>query len=76
VIPISSWAGQCAGKLTAAAHNVTKRSIIALNETNNMENGGHGIRSTAILPGEVATDFEIPPQASVGHGCRAHAPSR
>lgn len=57
IILISSWAGRYAGRLTGAAYNVTKRAVIALNETINLEEGAHGIRATAILPGEVATDI-------------------
>ncbi|MDK3075949.1 SDR family NAD(P)-dependent oxidoreductase, partial [Sedimentitalea sp. JM2-8] len=57
IILISSWAGRYAGKLTGAAYNATKRAVIALNETINAEEGGNGIRSTVIMPGEVATDI-------------------
>lgn len=57
IILISSWAGRYAGKLTGAAYNATKRAVIALNETINAEEGAHGIRSTVIMPGEVATDI-------------------
>ncbi|MFT7593179.1 MAG: NADP-dependent 3-hydroxy acid dehydrogenase YdfG [Paracoccaceae bacterium] len=56
-ILISSWAGRYAGRLTGAAYNVTKRAVIALNESINGEEGAHGIRSTVIMPGEVATDI-------------------
>lgn len=57
VILVSSWAGRYATRLTGAAYNATKRAVIALNETINDEEGGNGIRSTVIMPGEVATDI-------------------
>lgn len=57
LILISSWAGRYVGRLTGAAYNATKRAVIALSESVNAEDGGHGIRSTVIMPGEVATDI-------------------
>lgn len=57
LILISSWAGRYATRLTGAAYNATKRAVIALNESINDEEGGNGIRSTVIMPGEVATDI-------------------
>lgn len=57
IILISSWAGRYNGRLTGAAYGATKRAVIALNETINDEGGAHGIRSTVIMPGEVATDI-------------------
>ncbi len=57
LILISSWAGRYAGRLTGAAYNATKRAVIALNESINDEGGAHGIRSTVIMPGEVATEI-------------------
>ena len=55
LILISSWAGRYATRLTGAAYNATKRGVIALSESINDEEGAHGIRSTVIMPGEVAT---------------------
>lgn len=57
LILISSWAGRHATRLTGAAYNATKRAVIALSELINDEEGAHGIRSTVIMPGEVATDI-------------------
>ena len=57
LILISSWAGRYATRLTGAAYNASKRAVIALNESINDEEGGNGIRSTVIMPGEVATDI-------------------
>src|SRR5579862_2724660 len=55
IINISSWAGRYASALTGPAYNATKRAVIALSESINMEECAHGIRATSILPGEVAT---------------------
>lgn len=57
IILISSWAGRYATRLTGAGYNATKRAVLALSETINDEEGGNGIRSTVIMPGEVATDI-------------------
>ena len=55
IINISSWAGRYASSLTGPAYNATKRAVIAVSESINMEECAHGIRATSILPGEVAT---------------------
>ncbi|MGH8737667.1 MAG: SDR family oxidoreductase [Burkholderiales bacterium] len=55
IINISSWAGRYASTLTGPAYNATKRAVIALSESINMEECASGIRATSILPGEVAT---------------------
>jgi len=55
IINISSWAGRYASSLTGPAYNATKRAVIAITESINMEECMHGIRATSILPGEVAT---------------------
>lgn len=55
LVLISSWAGRYATRLTGAAYNATKRAVIALSESINDEEGANGIRSTVIMPGEVAT---------------------
>jgi NAD(P)-dependent dehydrogenase (short-subunit alcohol dehydrogenase family) len=55
IINISSWAGRYASALTGPAYNATKRAVIALTETINIEECANGIRATSILPGEVAT---------------------
>ena len=67
IINISSWAGRYASKLTGPAYNATKRAVIALSESINMEECVNGIRATSILPGEVATPImrkrPVPPSA-------------
>jgi NADP-dependent 3-hydroxy acid dehydrogenase YdfG len=67
IINISSWAGRYASVLTGPAYNATKRAVIAVSESINMEECMHGIRATSILPGEVATPIlekrPVPPTA-------------
>jgi NADP-dependent 3-hydroxy acid dehydrogenase YdfG len=55
IINISSWAGRYASTLTGPGYNATKRAVVALTESINMEECANGIRATSILPGEVAT---------------------
>ncbi|MSQ65971.1 MAG: SDR family oxidoreductase [Limnohabitans sp.] len=55
IVNVSSWTGLYASKLTGPAYNATKRAVLALSESINMEECGHGIRATSLLPGEVAT---------------------
>ena len=55
IINIASWAGRYASTLTGPAYNTTKRAVIALTESINLEECAHGIRATSILPGEAAT---------------------
>ena len=54
---VSSWAGKYAERLTGAAYNASKHAVVALSESINTEEGVNGIRSTVIMPGEVATDI-------------------
>ncbi|MCX7141170.1 MAG: SDR family oxidoreductase [Proteobacteria bacterium] len=55
VINVSSWAGRYPSMLTGPAYNATKRAVIALTESINIEECVNGIRATSVLPGEVAT---------------------
>ena len=55
IINIASWAGRYASALTGPAYNATKRAVIALSESINLEECTNGIRATSILPGEAAT---------------------
>ena len=55
IVNVSSWAGLYPSKLTGPAYNATKRAVIAVSETINIEECIHGIRATSLLPGEVAT---------------------
>jgi len=67
VINIASWAGRYASTLTGPGYNATKRAVIALTESINMEECANGIRATSVLPGEVATPIlekrPVPPSA-------------
>jgi NADP-dependent 3-hydroxy acid dehydrogenase YdfG len=67
IINVSSWAGLYASKLTGPAYNATKRAVLALTESINMEECTRGIRATSLLPGEVATPIldkrPVPPSA-------------
>ena len=67
IINISSWAGRYASVLTGPAYNATKRAVIAVSESINMEECANGIRATSILPGEAATPImekrPVPPSA-------------
>ena len=67
IINISSWAGRYASALTGPAYNATKRAVIAVTESINMDECANGIRATTILPGEVATPImgkrPVPPSA-------------
>jgi NAD(P)-dependent dehydrogenase (short-subunit alcohol dehydrogenase family) len=66
-VNISSWAGRYPSRLTGPAYNATKRGLIALTESINIEECANGIRATSILPGEVATPIldkrPVPPSA-------------
>jgi NADP-dependent 3-hydroxy acid dehydrogenase YdfG len=55
IINIASWAGRYASPLTGPGYNATKRAVIALTESINLEECTNGIRATSILPGEAAT---------------------
>lgn len=55
IIQISSWAGRYVSKLTGPAYAAAKHGLVALSESLNQEECGHGIRSCCICPGEVAT---------------------
>jgi NAD(P)-dependent dehydrogenase (short-subunit alcohol dehydrogenase family) len=67
VINVSSWAGRYASTLTGPGYNATKRAVIALTESINLEECIHGIRATSVLPGEAATPIlekrPVPPSA-------------
>lgn len=67
IINISSWAGRHASVLTGPAYNATKRAVIAVTESINIEECSNGIRACSILPGEVATPImekrPVPPSA-------------
>jgi NADP-dependent 3-hydroxy acid dehydrogenase YdfG len=55
LIHTASWAGRFVSKLAGAAYSVAKHGVVAMSESINREEFGHGIRSCCICPGEVAT---------------------
>ncbi len=55
IINISSWAGKHVSIVTGPAYNAAKHAMNAMNESLNMEACMHGVRATAVCPGEVAT---------------------
>jgi NAD(P)-dependent dehydrogenase (short-subunit alcohol dehydrogenase family) len=69
IINVSSWAGRYPSALTGPGYNATKRAVLALTEQINIEECAHGIRATALLPGEAATPIlekrPVPPPPEV-----------
>jgi NADP-dependent 3-hydroxy acid dehydrogenase YdfG len=57
VINIASWAGVYVSRLTGPAYGASKRAMIAMTESLNLEECANGIRACVISPGEVATDI-------------------
>ena len=55
IINISSWAGKHVSIVTGPAYTAAKHAMNAMNESINMEAGLHGVRATAVCPGEVST---------------------
>jgi len=55
VINISSWVAKYTSAMAGAAYNASKRAVISLTETLNMEECANGVRACAICPAEVAT---------------------
>jgi NAD(P)-dependent dehydrogenase (short-subunit alcohol dehydrogenase family) len=55
IINFASWAGRHAAYFPGVAYTASKRAVLALTESINIEEGLHGIRATAIVPEEVAT---------------------
>ena len=68
IINVASWFGRFPNELGGPGYNSTKRAVIALTETINIEEAANGIRATTILPGEVATPIlekrPVPPPQS------------
>ena len=55
IVNISSWAGKHVGAITGPAYSAAKFGVNAMTESLNMEECIHGIRATAVCPGEVST---------------------
>lgn len=55
IVNVSSIAGRRVSTLTGPAYSAAKFALNAMTESLNVEEGLHGIRATAVCPGEVAT---------------------
>jgi NAD(P)-dependent dehydrogenase (short-subunit alcohol dehydrogenase family) len=55
VINVASFAGWHLSRLTGPAYTASKAAMMALSHSFNIEEGIHGLRATALCPGEVAT---------------------
>lgn len=55
VINVASFAGWHLSYLTGPAYTASKAGMIALTHSLNIEEGAHGVRATALCPGEAAT---------------------
>jgi NADP-dependent 3-hydroxy acid dehydrogenase YdfG len=63
LIHTASWAGRFITTLSGPVYTAAKHAVIAMSHSINMEEFGNGIRSTAILPAEVATPIlDLRPQ--------------
>ena len=65
LIHTSSMAGRNIGMVSGPIYTATKHGVVAMSHTINVEECQNGIRSTVILPGEVATEimqFRDPPE--------------
>ncbi len=55
LIHIASWAGKFIHPVSGPVYTAAKHAVVAMSQSINMEEYRNGIRSTAILPAEVAT---------------------
>lgn len=55
LIHTASWAGRFVSPVSGPAYTASKHAVVAMSYSLNMEEFVHGIRSTVICPGEVAT---------------------
>lgn len=55
LIHTASWAGKFIHPVSGSAYTAAKHGVVAMSHSINMEEYGRGIRSTAVLPAEVAT---------------------
>lgn len=69
MIHTASWAGRYVGPVAGPIYIAAKHGVVAMSHTLNLEECEHGIRSTVVCPGEVATpimtqrDPPEPPEA-------------
>ena len=57
MIHTASWAGRFVSPLSGPAYSAAKHAAVAMSHSINMEECTNGIRSTALCPGEVATEI-------------------
>jgi NAD(P)-dependent dehydrogenase (short-subunit alcohol dehydrogenase family) len=55
MIHTASWAGRFIGPVSGPAYMAAKHGVVAMSHSLNLEEGRHGIRSSVLCPGEVAT---------------------
>ncbi len=55
LIHTASWAGRYISPVSGPAYTAAKHAVVAMSQSINIEEYRHGIRSTAVLPAEVAT---------------------
>jgi NADP-dependent 3-hydroxy acid dehydrogenase YdfG len=55
IVNVSSWAGKHVSSVTGPAYSAAKFGMNAMTESLNIEECIHGIRATAVCPGEVST---------------------
>ena len=67
LIHTASWAGKYISPVSGPAYTAAKHAVVAMSQSINVEEFRNGIRSTAILPAEVATPIldrrPVPPSA-------------
>lgn len=69
MIHTASWAGRYVGPVAGPLYIAAKHAVVAMSHTINLEECQHGIRSSVVCPGEVATpimqlrDPPEPPEA-------------
>ena len=67
IVNVASWAGWQTLNFSGAAYNASKRAVVGLTETVNMEESKNGVRATALCPAEVSTPIldkrPVPPTA-------------
>ena len=57
LIHTASLAGRFVSRVSGPAYSAVKHGVVAMSHSINMEECAHGIRSTALCPGEVATEI-------------------
>ncbi len=55
LIHTASWAGKYINPVSGSSYTAAKHAVVAMSQSLNMEEFANGIRSTALLPAEVAT---------------------